>query len=149
MTRFVATADTPLPADEAFAFMSDLRLFPSWDPSIVRATQVAGNGPGPDAIVDLSFGVGVGVVTLRYRMTTYSPPHALVFEARNRWLSSYDAVTVEAVGEGSRVTYDAQPTLHAPRAVEALVLGAPFRVLGAMAQAGLRSALTPARPDVP
>lgn len=138
MPRYVAVVETPLPVSEAFAFMSDMRLYPSWDPSIVRAVQVVGTGPGPQAQVDLTF---AGVATLRYRVTGYVTPREMVIEARNRFVHSYDVVKVDPTPSGSRVTYDAEFSLNVPGPASGVVLGVPFRVLSSRAGAGLRAAL--------
>lgn len=142
MPRYVVTVDSALPVDEAFAFMSDMRLYASWDPSIVRAVQVVGHGPGPDAQVDLTVGLWFGLGTLRYRVTAFDPPRSMVIEARNRWVSSYDVLTVQPAPSGSRVTYGAELTLHGPDLAGRAVLGLPFRVLSDRAAAGLRQVLT-------
>jgi hypothetical protein len=139
--RYVAVVETPLSVADAFAFMSDMRMFPSWDSSMVRAVQVVGTGPGPQAEVDLTF-AGIGPLrTLRYRVTSYVTPREMVIEAGNRFLTSYDLVKVDPTPTGSRVTYDARLDLRVPGPVSGVVLGVPFRVLGSRAEAGLRAAL--------
>ena len=138
MPRYVAVVETPLSVSDAFAFMSDMRLYPSWDPSIVRAVQVVGTGPGPQAQVDLTFG---GLSTLRYRVTGYVTPREMVIEARNRFVRSHDVVRVDPTPTGSRVTYDAEFRLNVPGPVSGIVLGPAFRVLSSGAAAGLRAAL--------
>jgi hypothetical protein len=136
--RYVAVVETPLSVADAFAFMSDMRLYPSWDPGIVRAVQVVGTGPGPEAQVDLTF---AGVAKLRYRVTAYVTPREMVIEARNRFVRAYDVVKVDPTPTGSRVTYDATFSLNVPGPASGVVLGVPFRLLGSGAAAGLRAAL--------
>lgn len=143
MTRYVAVVDSTLSPEDAFAFMSDMRLFPSWDPMIVRAVQVSGQGPGADAVVDLTFGPSLRLSTLRYRVTVFDPPRSMVMEGRNRWLSSHDEVSVEPAAAGSRVTYSAEVRMSAPAPVGTAVLGLPLRVMGDRAAAGLRAVLRP------
>lgn len=149
MPRYVATVHSPLSVADAFTFMADMRLYPSWDPSIVRAVQVVGHGPGPDAQCDLTVGLWFGLATLRYRVTSFEPPRSMVIEARNRWVSSYDVVTVEPSSTGSRVTYDAELTLHGPDVAGRALLGVPFRLLCDRATAGLRQVLTAPGTDQP
>jgi hypothetical protein len=129
-------------ASEAFAFMSDMRLFASWDPSIIRAVQVAGRGPGPDAVVDLVF-AGVGPArTLRYRVVEFEPGRRMAIEARTRLLTSYDVVLVEPAPGGAVVTYDAEFTVSGPLAVAEPAVAVAFRLLSDRAAAGLQQALT-------
>ena len=46
MARYTVSVDTPMPADEAFTFMADLRNFAQWDPGVTNVEQLAGDGPG-------------------------------------------------------------------------------------------------------
>jgi len=141
MARYVAVVDTPMSVDEAFAFMSDMRLFASWDPAIIRAVQVAGHGPGPDAVVDLVF-AGLGPArTLRYRVIAFDPPRTMVIDARSRLLRSHDLVTVEPRPAGSRVTYDAELVLAGSLAAADPALAVGFRLYGGVVAGGLRQAL--------
>ncbi len=141
MARALAVVDTPLSVDEAFAFMSDMRLFASWDPAILRAVQVAGHGPGPDAVVDLVF-AGLGPArTLRYRVSEFDPPHSMVIDARSRMLRSHDQLWVEPRGEGSRVTYDAELVPVGPLALAGPALAVGFRLYGGIVASGLAQAL--------
>ena len=140
--RYVATVSSPLSVEEAFAFLSDMRQYPSWDPSMSGARQVHGDGPGPDAEVLLEFG-GVGPVrlSLRYAVVEYDPPHRMDIEARNAFVRSYDRVTVEPSGEGCLATYDATFRPRGPlRPLDALN-GWWFRRLSDRAGAGLSHAL--------
>lgn len=141
MARGVMVVNTPLSVSEAFDFMSDLRLFASWDPSVVRAVQVAGNGPGPDAEVDLVF-VGLGPArTLRYRVVEFDPPSTMAIEASSRWLRSRDKVTVTPRSQGSQVVYEAELTLRGSLAVGEPVLSAAFSAFAHVVARGLRDAL--------
>lgn len=144
MARYVVSVPTTLQARDAFAFMSDMRLFASWDPSIVRAVQVAGQGPGPDAVVDLVF-AGLGPWrTLRYRVLDFVPGRSMTIEARSALLTSHDVVTVDPAPGGSVVTYDAELTLNGPAGLASPALAVGFRLLSDRAAAGLRQALTSA-----
>lgn len=39
MTRYQTKLRTPLSAEQAFAYMADLRNFAEWDPGVRRVTQ--------------------------------------------------------------------------------------------------------------
>jgi hypothetical protein len=119
--------------------MCDVRTYPRWDPSIVRARQVAGgDGPGPQAAVELTF-AGLGPWrTLRYEVREYDAPRRMVIEARSVLLHSYDVLTVEPRGEGSVVTYDAQLRLNGPLGLADPLLRVGFTALSSRAAAGLR-----------
>lgn len=117
MPHYVATVQSPLSVEEAFAFLSDMRQYPSWDPSMSGARQVQGDGPGPDAEVVLEFG-GVGPVrlALRYAVVEYDPPRRMDIEASHPLVHSYDRVTVQPSGDGCLATYDATFRMRGPLA---------------------------------
>ena len=142
MPRYVATVRSPLSVEEAFAFLSDMRQYPTWDPSMTGARQVQGDGPGPDAEVVLEFG-GVGPVrlALRYAVVEYAPPRLMEVEARNSFVRSFDRVTVEATGDGCLASYDATFRPRGPLGPFDALNGWWFRRLGDRAGAGLSRAL--------
>lgn len=47
MARYTVQVSTPKPADEAFAYMADLRNFAQWDPGVKEVEQIHGAGAGP------------------------------------------------------------------------------------------------------
>jgi carbon monoxide dehydrogenase subunit G len=141
--RYVATVQSPLSVEEAFAFLSDMRQYPSWDPSMSGARQVQGDGPGPDAEVVLEFG-GVGPVRLglRYAVVEYDPPGRMDIEAsHNIFVHSYDRVTVVPSGDGCLATYDATFRMRGPLGPFDGLNTWWFRRLSDRAGAGLSHAL--------
>ncbi len=94
--------------------MADLSNFVHWDPGVVEAHQVAGDGPGPDAVFDVAVRGVRSPLVLRYRTETYRPPEVVVVRAVSRLLTSLDTITVSADGDGAIVTYDAQLLLNGP-----------------------------------
>ena len=113
MARFLTRVHSPLPAEEAFAYMADLTNFAQWDPGVRRAEQVTGDTPAEGAEFDVEVdGIG-GSLTLRYRITAHRPPDEVVAEATTSLLRSLDRIMVEPASDGgSVVTYDAQLTLR-------------------------------------
>jgi carbon monoxide dehydrogenase subunit G len=142
MARFVTRIHSPLPADEAFAFMADLTNFAQWDPGVSRAEQVEGDGPGPGAAFDVDVDGINGSLTLRYKITTYARPNFVVAEARTRLLQSLDRITVvPADAGGSIVTYDAELTLRGVFGLADPLVGIAFDRIGRRAEQGLTRAL--------
>ena len=141
MARFVATFDSALPPQDAFAYLADVERFVEWDPSVVRSTLVAGSAPGADASYDVEVKNGPRTMTLRYRTTVWDPPQRFVLHAETRWLQSLDEIRVEPRDGGSRVTYDASLTLKGIGRVFDPALGVVFRRIGDRAVPGLRRAL--------
>ena len=70
MSKYKVSVESSKSVEEAFAYMSDLRNFASWDPGVLTVTQVAGDGGGPESIFDVAVkSVGGGTV-LRYERPT-------------------------------------------------------------------------------
>jgi carbon monoxide dehydrogenase subunit G len=141
MAKYVTTIETPMAADEAFAYLADLRNFADWDPGVQEAVQVEGDGPGPDAVFDLTVEAPGKGLTLRYRTTAYDPPRSVTVEASSRMFTSLDTITVEPSGAGSIVTYDAELTLNGVLGIFDLALRPVFGRIGGRANDGLLRAL--------
>lgn len=142
MARYLMHVRTPMPPDEAFAYMADLSNFAEWDPGVERVEQVQGEGPGPEA----SFDVGVKAfgrsITMRYDTVTYEPPASIVAFAETKLLTSRDTITVEPDGSGSIVMYDAVLKLKGVLGLADPLLGLSFKQIGDRAGAGLVAALS-------
>lgn len=141
MARYVTTVTSSMSAGDAFNYMADLRNFARWDPGVKSVRQVSGDGGGAHASFDVVVDGSPRPMTLRYATTTYDPPRLVVVEARNRWLTSVDRITVSG-SITATVTYDAALTLNGPLALFDPLLGRVFRRIGDRAAAGLRRALT-------
>lgn len=141
MARYRTTVRTGLAPADAFAFMADLRNFEDWDPGVQRATQVEGQGGGPDASFDVVVDAPGKGLTLRYVTTEYDAPRHVVVRAESRMFTSLDRIDVEPDGAGSLVTYDAELRLNGPLGVFDLVLRPFFDRIGGRADDGLQRAL--------
>lgn len=141
MARYRTTVRTALPPSEAFAFMADLRNFENWDPGVESATQVDGDGAGPDATFDVVVSAPGKGLTLRYETTEYDAPRHVVVRAESRMFTSLDRIDVEPDGAGSLVTYDAELSLNGPLGAFDLLLRPVFGRIGGRADEGLQKAL--------
>ncbi len=138
MARFTTTIDAPCAPDAAFAYLADLANARHWDPSIVEAERLDGDGP---------VGVGTRVrvlvaffgrrVELTYRVAEIDPPRRVVFEAEDGRVRSRDVVTVEPAGDGCTVGYDAELGLKGPARLLDRGLQLAFDSIGKKAAAGL------------
>lgn len=133
MARYAMRVRTPLPATEAFAYMADLRNFADWDPGVTSSEQVKGDAPMAGAEYDLEASGSM----LRYTVERFEPPQVVCATAANRFISSVDTITVEADGDGSIVTYDADLTLNGPLKIGDPLLKLWFDRTGDKAAAGL------------
>jgi len=141
MSKYKVSVESSKSVEEAFAYMSDLRNFASWDPGVLTVAQVAGDGGGPESSFDVAVkSVGGGTV-LRYETVEYDEPGNLLVEARNSKFTSIDRVTVVAKGEGSIVTYSAELLLNGCLSPLNPLLGLVFNRIGDRAAVGLRRVL--------
>ena len=67
MARYVTTVRTTRSPEDAFAYVADLRNFAEWDPGVVAAEQVEGQGIGSDAAYEVTVKNPGRDITLRYR----------------------------------------------------------------------------------
>jgi carbon monoxide dehydrogenase subunit G len=141
MARYVTKVRTARFAEDAFAYMSDLRNFAQWDPGVKAVTQAEGDGPGLGAAFDVVVATGRRDMTLRYRTTTFEPPKELLVVATSKMFTSEDRVMVETDASGTVVTYDAELRLNGLLRFADAGLGLVFKRIGDRAAAGLRRAL--------
>lgn len=149
MARYVARISSPLPKDEAFAYMADLTNFAQWDPGVTEAVQVEGADPAEGSAYDVTVKAVPRPLTLRYHITTFDPTDSLVARAESASLISLDTITVEDApaeagdaGEpGSIVTYDAELTLKGVLGLANPILALVFNRIGDKAAAGMAEAL--------
>lgn len=141
MARYVARVKTPRPVDEVFGYMADLRNFAEWDPGVVRSVQVQGEGPGPNAIYDLTVKAFGREMTLRYRVSDFVAPHRLTIEGRPGPFTSIDVITVEAESDRTRVEYDATLEMSFPLSLLDRLIGAAVERISDRAAAGLARSL--------
>lgn len=139
MARYTTSFFSPRSPDDAWRFLSDIRLFSTWDPGVAASVQVKGDGPVVGAAYDLTIR-GVMPTVMRY-VVVERADRRLKMIATTAWLRSVDELFVEPDGEGARVTYDAVLTLNGPLGLLDPLLAIAFRRIGDRADVGLRQAL--------
>lgn len=110
MASFTATVFSSLSAEQAFAYLADVRSFDEWDPGIKRAEQTAGTGPGLGAEYRLKY----GFFSLDYEVVEFEPARHLRMVSDSTMLSSKDTIDFVETDVGSTVTYTADVQLPAP-----------------------------------
>jgi carbon monoxide dehydrogenase subunit G len=149
MARYVVHVRTPKAPAEAFAYMADLTNVADWDPGVDRVEQVEGDGVGPRAAFDVAVKVPGRTMTLRYDTIAFDDASTTMTAfAENALMTSEDTITVEADGDGSIVTYDAELKLKGLLALSDPLLGLTFNQIGDRAAAGLVEALAGERAAV-
>ena len=137
MADYTTTVRSPWPPEKAFDYLADLRNFSDWDPGVSRSELVKGAGPGEGA----EFDVTANGTELRYRITEFRSPDTVAFEARTRFLTSRDRVTITEDPLGCRVRYDAVLELNGPLGNLDPLLAPVFRRIATKAADGLLEAL--------
>jgi carbon monoxide dehydrogenase subunit G len=140
MARYLTSVASPLSAAEAFAYMADITHFAEWDPGVKKAIRVHGDGSSVGTAYDLTV-QALGTTVMRYTVKEYEAPRRIFLVSETSFLSSLDEITVEAVGSGSLVTYDARLLLRGPLRLFDPLLGLAFKRIGDRAAAGLRRVL--------
>ena len=141
MARYATTVRTDLAPSEAFTFVAELSNLPDWDPGVKTASQVRGDGPGPDAAYEVTLS-NPQAMTLTYETTSFDGDAlTTTLVAKYSWFTSVDTVTATPNGDGADVTYDAELKLRGPLALGDLFLRPVFQKIGDKAAAGLVKAL--------
>lgn len=142
MARYVATVPSTKSAEDAFAYMSDLRNFAEWDRGIKKVEQIKGDGPGLGTIFDITVrGKGGKDSVLRYETLEFDSPHTMLVKGRNSKLTSVDRITVVPKETGCDVIYDAVLTFNWYLAPMNFALNKVFNKVGDAAIKGLRKVL--------
>lgn len=141
MARYSTTIQSRLSVEEAWARVADVTTFADWDPGVIEAVQVSGDGPGPNAAYELTVKGIRGDLDLRYDVNQYDPPHQLFLVADTGVLRSEDEITVEPDAEGCRLTYRADLRFGGFYSIANPFLAVAFKVIGWRAARGLRSYL--------
>jgi len=142
MARYVATVSSTKSAEDAFAYMSDLRNFAEWDRGIKKVEQIKGDGPGLGTIFDITVrGKGGKDSVLRYETLEFDSPHTMLVKGRNNKLTSVDRITVVPKENGCDVIYDAVLTFNWYLAPMNFALNKVFNKVGDAAIKGLRKVL--------
>jgi carbon monoxide dehydrogenase subunit G len=141
MARYTTSVRTPMPAEDAFAYLADFSTTAEWDPGVAEAERLD-DGPlragSRFRVVARTMGRDVPLV---YEVTAYEPPHRIELRGESSTVVSLDEITVEPAGGGALVTYDARLTLKGALRLADPLLGIVFRRVGDRAAAGMRRAL--------
>jgi carbon monoxide dehydrogenase subunit G len=100
------SAEIPLPADEVFAFLSNLENLPRWQSGVLRAelTSPGPIGVGSKAVVERRF-FGQRIAA-DLEVTVYEPPRRMVLETETSGVSVQASVEIEPLEpNGCRVTF--------------------------------------------
>lgn len=139
MARYTTSISTPRSPSDAFAYMSDLRHFPEWDPGTLSAVRVLGDG-GVGTAYELMVKAGTTSM-MRYEVLEYDAPRRVLLVAHTSLVTSVDEIRVAPSGTGSVVTYAAELKLNGRLSILDPLLGLAFKRIGDRAVPGLERVL--------
>lgn len=113
MANYLTTLEIPCTIAETFAFVSDFRNAPSWDPQTLEAYKIS-DGPIGLGTRFLLVGVFLGKffggqkMLLPYEIVAFEPPHLLALEGETTSMRYHDRIELSARGSShTQLTYDA------------------------------------------
>jgi hypothetical protein len=137
MATFHTSLWIPRPPADVFAFVSDFRNAPRWDPRTYSAVMVTDEPIGLGTRFELQGGLLTksvhdelpaflrGNETLPYDIVEFDPPRVVAFRGETKTTRYHDRIALSEEAGGTRLVYDAELTLTG-----LLELGAPaFQVL--------------------
>lgn len=141
MTRLHETITTPLPLDDAFAFVADFANAQHWDPGVASSERLDDGPLGVGSRYRLGIRMRGRVVPMEYRITTFEPSRRVVLQGEGSNVSAVDDIRFEATPAGTRIEYTADIRLGGwMRLIEPLAGGA-FRRIATDAVNGMQVAL--------
>jgi carbon monoxide dehydrogenase subunit G len=141
MTRLHEIIETPLPIEDAFAFVADFANSQLWDPGVATSERIDDGPVGLGARYRLGVRMRGRVVPMEYRITTFETPRRVVLTGEGSGVSAVDEIRFEPTGKGTRIDYTADIRLGGwMRLIQPLVGGA-FEKLAKDALGGMQRAL--------
>jgi hypothetical protein len=107
MARYMTSMLISRSTGDTFAFISDLRNAPTWDPQTVAAYKMSEGPIGTGTrfcLVGRLFGYRLN---LPYEIGRYDPPRELVIAGETALLRYQDRITLVSDDLGTRLTYEA------------------------------------------
>ncbi|HEY6607596.1 MAG TPA: SRPBCC family protein [Candidatus Limnocylindria bacterium] len=141
MTRLNERIRTPLPIEEAFAYLSDFANSEEWDPGVATAKRLGSESVGVGARYELGVRQGDRVVPMEYRITVFEPPTRVVLEGSGSRIKATDEIRFERHGDETLVDYTAEISLTGLLRLAQPFLGGTFRKIAENASDGIERTL--------
>lgn len=100
------------PIEEVFAYIADPENDPTWCPPVLETTQIAGDGPGPDARYHMVSKPGPKTVEGTIEVVDYQPNTRFEWRGSNGAGDFHGWYTLESVNGGTRVHMTSTLELH-------------------------------------
>ena len=141
MTRLHEIIETPLPVDEAFAFVADFANAQHWDPGVASSERLDPGPVGLGARYRLGVRMRGRVAPMEYRITTWEPMSRVVLTGEGSNVSAVDEIWFEPAGSGTRIDYTADIRLGGWMRLAQPFAGGAFEKIAKDALGGMQRAL--------
>jgi carbon monoxide dehydrogenase subunit G len=141
MTRLHEIIETPLPVDEAFAFVADFANAQHWDPGVATSERIDEGPVGLGARYRLGVRMRGRVAPMEYRITTWEPTSRVVLTGEGSNVSAVDEIRFEPAGSGTRIDYTADIRLGGWMRLAQPFADGAFKKIATDALGGMQRAL--------
>jgi carbon monoxide dehydrogenase subunit G len=141
MVTLLETIEVDRPLNEAFAFVSDFANAEDWDPGVVESRREDDGPVGIGATYRLVVRFRGTSLPMTYRIVEFHPPRRVVLRGEGSTVRAVDEISLEPVGNRTRLTYRADLRMRGLLAVTEPFLRRAFDRMGKRAVEGLRQAL--------
>ena len=146
MASYSTTVKTDWDPETAFAYLAKFSNVADWDPSIPSARHLGGDPAEPGARYEVDVEVFGRTTAMPYETIAVERPRRIVLRSDSDRLVSIDTLSVERLGDGTAVSYDANLTLKGIAKVLDPALQLLFKRMGDKARDGLAERLAGAPP---
>ena len=141
MTTVRERIETPLPIDEAFAYVADFANSQEWDPGVATAERVDPGPVGVGSTYRLGVRMGGRVAPMDYRISVFEPPNRVVLTGSGSGVTAVDDIRFQRLDAGTRIDYTADIELGGFLGLIQPLLGRAFATLGRNAADGMQRTL--------
>jgi len=141
MTRLHETIETPLPLDEAFAFVADFANAQHWDPGVATSVRIDPGPVGLGARYRLGVRMRGKVAPMEYRITTYEAPRRVILTGEGSNVSAVDEIRFEPTATGTHIDYTADIHLQGWMRLVEPFAGGSFEKIAKDALGGMQKTL--------
>ncbi len=133
--------ETPLPIEDAFAFIADFANAVVWDPGVASAERIDAGAPGVGARYRLGVRMGSRVAAMDYVVTVFEPLRRVVLAGTGSGVEALDEIVFEATPTGTRIDYTADIRLRGVMRLVAPFAGGALARIARDARDGMQRAL--------
>jgi carbon monoxide dehydrogenase subunit G len=141
MTRLHEIIETPLPIEDAFAFIADFANSQHWDPGVATSERIDDGPVGLGARYRLGIRMRGRVTPMEYRITAFEAPRRVVLTGEGSGVFAVDEIRFEPTGSGTRIDYTADIRLGGWMRLIQPFVGGAFEKIAKDALGGMQRTL--------